>query len=534
MNWHRSFLASVAIGAQLLMFSGVANAHATDEYGHNTLLSVTADGIHIESQLTAGPLVSSKLIELIDQDHNELFSAIEISSYGQQIAKDIDVTVDGSKRSVTLITLQAPSVTDLRTGANGLVFSAIAAGPLPVHEFTFVDLHRPLKGPAQVSLLAQSNTPAEVNIIRDIERGIRVKASFASKPKARDETTDASGTGSDDTRGGVSATARITTTSKATSQTTSQATSKTVERTRMLQRYLSDASSPWAMAIALGAAALLGAFHALTPGHGKTLAAAYLIGERATVKHAITLGLSTTVTHTASVVLLGAMSLGFASFIEASELLRALRIGSGLLIVGLGIYLFVKRIGGRHHLQATHGHGAHQHSDHNHSDVGQPEHAESVAVTHQAKSSHASMKAAAHPNLHSAGHSHSHGSAHGHSHGHAHSHLHDRSIGVQPITTRRLIAMGASGGILPCPEALGVLILAVGVRRQVFGMAMIVAFSAGLASVLVAVGITLVRTRSFVQRFSAIPDSVTQTWLPAASALVVTVLGLAILSGRVV
>jgi nickel/cobalt transporter (NicO) family protein len=493
MNWHRSFLASVAIGAQLLMFSGVANAHATDEYGHNTLLSVTADGIHIESQLTAGPLVSSKLIELIDQDHNELFSAIEISSYGQQIAKDIDVTVDGSKRSVTLITLQAPSVTDLRTGANGLVFSAIAAGPLPVHEFTFVDLHRPLKGPAQVSLLAQSNTPAEVNIIRDIERGIRVKASFASKPKARDETTDASGTGSDDTRGGVSATARITTTSKATSQTTSQATSKTVERTRMLQRYLSDASSPWAMAIALGAAALLGAFHALTPGHGKTLAAAYLIGERATVKHAITLGLSTTVTHTASVVLLGAMSLGFASFIDSSELLRALRIGSGSIIVGLGIYLLVKRIRGRNIVQATHSHNAHAHH-------------------------------------HSTGHSHS----HGHTHDHANDDSGDHSRADQPITTRRLIAMGASGGILPCPEALGVLILAVGVRRQVFGMAMIVAFSAGLASVLVAVGITLVRTRSFVQRFSAIPESVTQTWLPAASALVVTILGLAILSGRVV
>jgi nickel/cobalt transporter (NicO) family protein len=247
------------------------------------------------------------------------------------------------------------------------------------------------------------------------------------------------------------------------------------------------------MAIALGAAALLGAFHALTPGHGKTLAAAYRIGERATVKHAITLGLSTTVTHTASVVLLGAMSLGFASFIDSSELLRALRIGSGSIIVGLGIYLLVKRIRGRNIVQATHSHNAHAHH-------------------------------------HSTGHSHS----HGHTHDHANDDSGDHSRADQPITTRRLIAMGASGGILPCPEALGVLILAVGVRRQVFGMAMIVAFSAGLASVLVAVGITLVRTRSFVQRFSAIPESVTQTWLPAASALVVTILGLAILSGRVV
>jgi nickel/cobalt transporter (NicO) family protein len=406
-----------------------------------------------------------------------------------------------------------------------------------VHEFTFIDLHRPLKGPAQVSLLAQSNTPANVNIIRDIERGIRVKASFASKPTARDATPDVRATGSDDTRSDMSTTAlsteistaistatskaNSTATSTATSKANSTATSKTVERTRTLQRYLSDASSPWAMAIALGAAALLGAFHALTPGHGKTLAAAYLIGERATVKHAIKLGLSTTVTHTASVVLLGAMSLGFASFIDASELLRALRIGSGLLIVGLGIYLLVKRIRGRNIVQATHSHSAHSH----HHSSG---HSHSQDHTHDHSLDHVNDQSLDHVNDQSLDH------AGDHANDHAGDHAHDHSRADKPITTRRLIAMGASGGILPCPEALGVLILAVGVRRQVFGMAMIVAFSAGLAIVLVAVGITLVRTRSFVQRFSAIPESVTQTWLPATSALVVTVLGLAILSGRVV
>jgi nickel/cobalt transporter (NicO) family protein len=513
MNWHRSFLASVAIGAQLLWFSGVANAHATDEYGHNTLLSVHADGIHIESQLTVGPLVSGKLIELIDRDHDGSFSTIEITRYGQEITGDLTVTVDGSLRQVTLLSLRTPEVTDLRTGATGLTFTAVAAGPLPTNEFTFADNHRPLQGPAQVSLLAESSTPVDVNIVRDIERGIRVKGSFSG------QDTSAGASAGSDPRGG-SDTANLPSTSKATSK----ATSKTTERTKTLQKYLSNASSPWAMTIALGAAALLGAFHALTPGHGKTLAAAYLIGERATVKHAITLGLSTTVTHTASVLLLGAMSLGFASFINASELLRALRIGSGLLIVGLGIYLFVKRIGGRHHLQATYGDRAHahQHSDHDHSGFGPAEHGQGIAVTHQAKSSRASSEAAGRANLHSTSPSHS----HGHSHGH--------SKAGQPITTRRLIVMGASGGILPCPEALGVLILAVGVRRQVFGMAMIVAFSAGLASVLVAVGITLIRTRSFAERFSSIPDSITQTWLPAASALVVTILGLAILSGRVV
>jgi nickel/cobalt transporter (NicO) family protein len=417
--------------------------------------------------------VSAKLIELIDTNSNGAFSAEELRRYGDVIVDDLVATVDGVARPVTLISLQGPSVADLRSGAGALVLTAVAAGSEPTREFTFADSHRPLKGPAQASLLAEPNTPTDVKIIRDIDRGIRIQGSFGETTKPAD------GSLADDT----------------------VATTSTTKRTKTLQRYLSEASSPWAMGIALAAAALLGALHALTPGHGKTIAAAYLIGERATVRHAITLGLSTTVTHTSSVLLLGAMSLGFANFIDASTLLEALRIGSGLVIVGLGLFLLVKRLRGRGHTVAagrghTHGHG-HSHGD-------------------------------------SHGHGHGHGHSHGHSHEHARVHADGHSAGNGAVTTRRLVAMGASGGLLPCPEALGVLILAVGVNRQVFGMAMIVAFSAGLASVLVAVGIALVRAGGLVQRFAVIPESIVHTWLPVASAAVVTVLGIAILLGRVV
>lgn len=511
MKWHRTLMAGAAIGAQLFLSNTTAGAHATDEYGHNTLLSVTTFGVQIESQLTVGPLVSAKLIEIVDTDQNNAISADELRRYGDTIVADLELTVDGASRPITLISLQGPSsVGELRSGAAGLLLTAVGAGPVPTKEFTFVDKHRPLKGPAQASLLSENSTPANVKIIRNIERGIRVKGSF----------------GQGIASGGL-------TVSASPGQTASaSAASSTSKRTKTLQRYLSEASSPWTMTIALGAAALLGAFHALTPGHGKTIAAAYLIGERATVRHAVTLGLSTTITHTASVLLLGAMSLGFASFVEASALLRTLRICSGLLIVGLGLFLLVKRARGRNDP-----HGGHSFSDnshfgeaHGHShglDTSRGRlnniHKNHLGGTHSYDLDESSQSQE--PN-----HSHQHDHAHAHNHGHAHS----NSSGSPMVSTRRLIAMGASGGLLPCPEALGVLILAVGVQRQVFGMAMIVAFSAGLASVLVAVGIAFVRTRSLVHRFATIPESMTQTWLPVASALVVTVLGFAILSGRVV
>ena len=102
----------------------------------------------------------------------------------------------------------------------------------------------------------------------------------------------------------------------------------------------------------------------------------------------------------------------------------------------------------------------------------------------------------------------------------------DRHRDTPPLGLRRLIALGASGGPIPFPEALEVLNVAVAVQRQLFGMAMMVSFSVGFASVLVAIGILLVRGRRALDRFSNIPDMITTKWLPVFSAAVVSFLGL--------
>jgi nickel/cobalt transporter (NicO) family protein len=455
-------LALVFVGA----FGGVASAHAPDEYGHNTYLSVIPNGVLVEMHLTPGPLVGSQLATIVDTNKDGTFTDDETRRYGESVAKDLSMTIDGSTRPVGLVTMVIPPLLDVQAGAGELVFTGIAAGTPVVHEVRFVDHHQILKGKTQASVLDSGSLPADVVIDHSIDRGLRFTGSFSASNAASKAQTPPGPAANDSTA---------------------------IKPTKRLQGLLETAKSPPAIAIALAIAALLGALHALTPGHGKTIAAAYLIGERATVRDAMILGGSTTITHTASVLFLGAVTIGLADRIDAAVLGQWLRWGSGGLVFGIGIVLLIKRW----RKKGTHSHD----HPHGHSLDGE--------------------------------HGHAHDSAHGrgHSHGTSSTSLNheNKSVGV-----RRLVGLGASGGLVPCPEALGVLIIAVAVHRQVLGMAMIVSFSFGLAAVLVTIGVLLVRVRRVVDRFATVPESITARWLPILSALIITALGAALLSGRVV
>jgi ABC-type nickel/cobalt efflux system permease component RcnA len=212
----------------------------------------------------------------------------------------------------------------------------------------------------------------------------------------------------------------------------------------------------------------LGALHALEPGHGKTLVAAYLVGSRGTARHALLLGLTVTLAHTAGVYLLGGITLYASRYVVPERLYPWLAVTSGLIVAGLGMALFRRR-----------------------------------------------YSAAAH------GHRHSHTRDRGHA---SHHHVHPGGAGVR---LRELVALGVSGGIVPCPAALVVLLSAFSMRRAGFGLFLIVAFSVGLAATLIAIGLLIVYARRLVSRFDGNGPLVGR-WLPLASAVVVTVLGLAI------
>jgi nickel/cobalt exporter len=253
---------------------------------------------------------------------------------------------------------------------------------------------------------------------------------------------------------------------------------------------------------ALLAVTVWGAGHALTPGHGKTMVAAYLIGSRSTPWHALYLGLAVTLTHTLGVFALGLVALFASSYVLPEQLYPWLGAVSGLIVVGLGGAMLWGRVRpllarrGHDYLHGSHDQG-HDHHDHSHE--------------HE------------HPHDHSHGHPHGHEHHHMHDHEHGHSHLPPGANG-SPVTWRSLLGLGVSGGLLPCPSALVLLLTAVSINRTALGMVLVVAFSLGLAGVLTTVGLLFVKGSRLLQQLPRVG-----TWgrlLPAASALVIMMIGI--------
>ena len=247
-----------------------------------------------------------------------------------------------------------------------------------------------------------------------------------------------------------------------------------------------------------------GGAHALTPGHGKTIVAAYLVGTKGRVWDAILLGGIVTVTHTSSVFLLGLGMLFASQQVMPQKFIPWLTALSGALVAGMGIWLLIRR------LSSASGH-SHGHHSHHHG---------------QAHGFHAHPPEHVH-DLHD----------HGHEQEHKHSHsdevldqrAHEAEM-LQPsskaseVSLGSLLSLGISGGLVPCPEALIVLLIAIALNRITLGLAILLSFSIGLASVLVAIGILLVIAKPIMTRFAGEGKVVTR-YLPVASAAVITLLG---------
>ncbi len=202
--------------------------------------------------------------------------------------------------------------------------------------------------------------------------------------------------------------------------------------------------SGYGLGVLLMIAGIFGAAHALTPGHGKTMVAAYLVGERGTPWHAVVLGVITTMTHTGSVILIALILWVLYPDTVPRDVQTILGFVGGLLIAGLGVWLLLRRIAG----QADHVH------------------------------------------LFDDGHHH-HGPGHHHHHHHEHPPIPAGKPGDRFGWTR-LVLLGISGGIIPCWDAVALLGIAITANRLWLGVPLLLAFSAGLALVLVAIGLAVV------------------------------------------
>jgi ABC-type nickel/cobalt efflux system permease component RcnA len=234
-----------------------------------------------------------------------------------------------------------------------------------------------------------------------------------------------------------------------------------------LSRLLHQGELGWGvMLLGMMAAFAFGAVHALSPGHGKTLVAAYLVGARGTPKHAIFLGLMVTFTHTISVFALGLVTLYLSQFVLPEKITPVLGVISGLTIVWVGATLLYRRTVGRR-----------------------------PAVTS--------------------------GLVHDHGDGRVHTHVPDE------ISMGGLIALGASGGLVPCPSALVLLLTSVSLNRVGLGLTLLTAFSAGLAVVLSAIGLVVLYAKHLLPDSASAARNPWFRWLPIASAAVVVCIGIA-------
>ena len=248
----------------------------------------------------------------------------------------------------------------------------------------------------------------------------------------------------------------------------------------------------------------LGAVHALSPGHGKTIVAAYLVGSRGTPKHAIFLGAMVTFTHTISVFLLGVVTLYLSQYVLPEKITPVLGAISGVSIVWIGGLLFFKR------LKAARGH-AHSHHHHDHAHAHEHHHQHEHEHTHTHEHTHADHK-----------HHHDHGVlVHDHGDGHVHSH-----VPQGEITLGSLIALGASGGLVPCPSALVLLLSAIALGRIGLGLVLLTAFSLGLAGVLMGIGLVVLYAKHLLPDSEKTSRHAAFRLIPVASAAIIICVGL--------
>jgi nickel/cobalt transporter (NicO) family protein len=250
----------------------------------------------------------------------------------------------------------------------------------------------------------------------------------------------------------------------------------TVQRGDFLSTLLGQKEIPFHLALlGIGMAFVLGAIHAMSPGHGKTIVAAYLVGSRGTIQHAAFLGGMVTFTHTISVFLLGIATLFLSKYILPEKIVPWLGAISGLSIVLIGLSLFRKRL----------------------------------AVLRGKDEPH---------------HHHHHGHAHEHHHGGGNLH-HHHHVPQEEVSLAGLIALGVSGGLVPCPSALVLLLSAIALGRTGYGLLLLVAFSLGLAIVLMAVGAAVLYAKNLVPSSDRLTGSAAFRWIPVFSAVVIVCVG---------
>lgn len=484
------FVLSALCATACALWPAPARAHPMGNFSvsHHTTLRAAPDGLHVRYRIDMAEIATAQEMPSLDVDGNREVSDGERQAYLARVVPELTsfqtLKVGGS--AVRLV--PARSDLQLRPGA----------ADLPTLLLT-VEYLVPLEaGRERYAVEYVDNSFEERSgwreIVANAGEGFAVAESTVRAESRSDELeqypTDLAFVPPQQRDARVVYTCRPgATTAPSTAPTTGDAASaappppakSSTPRDRFTDLITTREWSAGVLLLSLGVAFVLGSFHALSPGHGKTVVAAYLVGSRGTARHAVFLGAIVTFTHVFAVFLLGFVVMFASAYVVPERLYPWLGFASGVLIVAIGLWQFLQR--------------------------------------------YAALKPAGHYH-NGTFHSHAGGwFAHDHSHGpggHTHE-LPDR------ITPGALIALGVSGGIVPCPSALVVLLSAVALNRVALGLVLIVAFSAGLAFVLILIGLLMLYARKLMDRFDwEGRDRGLLRALPVASSAIIAVLGVII------
>jgi nickel/cobalt transporter (NicO) family protein len=520
----------------LVVAASPAGAHPLGNFTINrfSALEVSTTDVVVRYVVDMAEIPTLQELPSIDTDGDRDVGEGELESYAAQAGRRLlgGVALQAGRRSIDL-SLRA-STAELGPGQAGLDVLRIEAtfrGPLPSRQVELIYEDRNYTKPQKLGWkeivayavdgqgVVSSSVPSE-----SISNGLTsYPKDLLSNPldvvRARMEVAPGAGAG---------APARE-----------DQAGSGAAPRTEdafasLIERELSPGFFLFALVVAFG----FGALHALGPGHGKTVMAAYLVGGRARVADAAAIGIAVSLMHTASVVVLGVVTLGASSLFEPEAVYPWLSLSAGAVVLGLGVWLLSTRVslyttargrprrhshvrhdGGRPSLSAAGferqrrarnvsvgGRPAGLHGGHDRVDTpgsgaeqGTPIHAHDGGLhgsDRRPPSVHGGVPAAGvEPSAEPRD---DHPQAVVHSHG-LFSHSHDgpeEALRSSPMSWRGLGAVALSGGLLPSPTALVVLLGAVALHRVAFGISLVAAFSVGLAAALTALGVLVLRARS--------------------------------------
>lgn len=475
------------VAAIVFATANAAVAHPLGNFtlNHLSRISVAGATLHVRYVLDMAEIPAFALDRSLDPHGTPTHDALArwAAAHATAIVPQLDLVVDG--RPVVLT--PAGSSVQPRPGAGGLptlyvtasYTAALAPGP---HRITYRDGTEPGRlGWKDVVAGTMSEPTDELR---------SYPSALVGSPRTRTALVAE-----------VDATGRVTPDPTAAVDPQDAPATPALGRMNALSDVLArGAASPLIVFGALLLALALGSLHALEPGHGKTLLAVSLVGARATTRQAIVLAGALTVAHTAGVLLLGAIVLAATRWIVPEQIYPWITLGSGVFVTVIGARAVAREV--RRRLPVTHVHvHAHPHAQphaHDHLHVpGEHHHAEQEDLGAVPDHVHAERAFARFHRTHEHG-AHEHGP---HDHGELDDAAHARAHaipGTAPMTFRTAVLAAASGNIAPCPAALVVLLAAIALHQVGYGLALIVAFSLGLAAVLTVLGIAVVRSAAWL------------------------------------